>query len=1098
METIFGQVHNLKFEHIGIREGLSNSKVRGIIQDRHGFMWFGTQDGLNKYDGYKFTVYKNIPNDSTSLSHNGLREIMEDRQGNIWVATWGGGVNVFNPATEHFTQYKHDKDNPHSLSDDFVYAIFEDHQGGIWIGTDKGGLNLFDSANDTFIHFKADRNDPNSLGDNQVRDIFEDSKRNLWIATSYGGLNLYDRQKKTFKKFIHDPSDPKSIASNSIRAVIEDAKGNLWVGTYGEGLDLFIRDREEFLHSKHDPLNANSLAHNAVQYLAEDGEGNIWVGTENGGLSIYNPAANVFANYAHDDIDRGSISDNSIYAIFKDMQGNMWVGTYNDAINLVNKDAKFIHYRRTSSPYSLSNNLVVCIFEEVDGNLLVGTDGGGLNRFDKKTGKFTHFRHKDGDLNTICGDHVLSAMEDSKGNIWVGTWGQGVTMFNPETNIYKHFKHDEADPTTITSNNVWKIYEDSEQNIWIGTYGGGLNLYEPRKGTFTHLGADPDDPESISVNTIYTIKEDSRGYLWVGTDGGGLNRLDKNTGKFKRYLHDPLKNSLSHNRVVGIHEDRDGDLWIATSQGLSCFDPEKENFVVYEEKDGLPSDAILGILEDVEGNLWMSTNKGVSKFNKATKEFKNFTTADGLQSGDQSPAHCKSRSGAMYFGGKGGFNEFYPEKIKASAFDPPLVFTGFEIFNKQVPISSPLSANAILTQPISQTKEIALSYKHSVFSIRFASLNYVNAEGRQYAYMLEGFDNDWNGISATHYATYTNLDPGEYTFKVKALNGNGIWSVNTAELKITITPPYWKTWWFRGLGIFFVTGFALGLYSYRFNRIKAQKKELEKQVEERTSELKAQGRVLEELYTDVKDSIRAAQVIQNSILPSSMLVKKHLPESFIFNKPKDVVSGDFYWLDEKDGQIIIAAADCTGHGVSGAFMSINGYHLLNKAVYSNHHLSASTILDHLNEDIIEDLKSEEHLNGMDIGLCIINREAMIMQYAGALSPLYIVRDGEIIQVKGDPFTIGFVLKGKVRKFTNHYIEIRKGDMIYMFSDGYADQLGGTDTNTKFSYKRFRELLVTVSNECPDKQLGYLDSRISEWMGDRGQLDDILVIGFRIV
>lgn len=1093
--TSSGQLLHLKFEHIGVKEGLSNSKVRGILQDRYGFMWFATQDGLNRYDGYGFTVYKNNPDDPGSLSHNGLREIIEDSRGNIWIATWGGGVNVFNQNTQQFTRFTHDKNDSHSISDDFVFCLLEDHEGTIWIGTDKGGLNRYDPQTKGFTSFTHDKNNPHSIGDNQVRDIFEDKQHNLWIATEFGGLNLFDRKNNTFRRFVHNPSDSRSIGSNSIRSVIEDKNGNLWVGTYGEGLDLFIRSREEFVHFNKDPKNENSLVHNAVQYLRADRDGNLWIGTENGGISVLDPINRNFYNYAHDDIDKESISDNSIYAIIEDIQGNIWIGTYNDGVNLVNKDHKFIHYRRSSSPHSLSNNLVACMAEDSKGNLLIGTDGGGLNKLDKKTGRFIHYSHEEGNTNTICGNHVLSTMEDSDGNIWVGTWGRGVTKFNPEKNIYEHFRHDPSNGASLSSNNVWKVFEDREGNIWIGTYGGGLNLYNKHNDTFTHLGTDPNDPESISTNTIYTITEDRTGNLWIGTDGGGMNRLDKKTGQFKRYMHDPVRNSLSHNRVVCIREDRKGNLWIGTSQGLNFFDVHKNQFTVYEEKDGLPSDAILGILEDNAGNLWISTNKGVSKFELERKKFINFTTADGLQSGDQSFAHCKSRTGAMYFGGKGGFNEFFPDKIILKSFDPPLVLTGFEIFNRPIQVSE--KPGSLLSRPISQTKEIVLSHKHSVFSIRFASLNYTKPENKQYSYILEGFNEDWNSMSPAYVATYTNLNPGRYTFRVRALDNDGNWSKNSASLQIIITPPYWKTWWFRTSAIIVVMSIVLAVYTRRINSIKEQKKELQKLVDERTGELKNKSDELEVLYTEVKDSIRAAQVIQNSILPTNELMKKYFPQSFILNKPKDVVSGDFYWFDEKEGQIIIAAADCTGHGVSGAFMSINGYHLLNKAVYNNRELVASGILDRLNADIIEDLHSDEHMNGMDIGLCIVNPQSMIMQYAGAVSPLYLVRNRELMQIKGDPFTIGLVIKGQVKQFTNHQLSIQKGDMIYMFSDGFPDQIGGVEEN-KFSYQKFRELLVSISEDPADIQLQKLENEFVQWLGSNEQLDDILVIGFKIV
>lgn len=1088
--TAYGQAGTLKFKHIGIRNGLSHSNVRGILQDRQGFMWFSTDDGLDKYDGYKFTVYKNDPNDSASLSHNGLWRIIEDRNGNIWIATWGGGLDMFDWRTERFTHYRHNPNDSTSISDDFIYCVFEDHEGNIWVGTKENGLSVLDVETKKFTHFKHDKDDSSSLSDSEIRDIWEDEQQNIWVATGYGGVNVFNRKTNTFRRLMHDPSNPKSLASNSVRAILYDSRGNLWFGTYGEGLELYIPERNEFRHFKHDPDNSNSVAHNAIQCLKEDDDGNLWIGTENGGISIFNPVTNMFTNYRHDVIDRGSVNDNSIYTLFKDSRGNMWVGTFNDGVNFINKDETIIHYRHTSSDNSLSDNLVVCIHEDSNDNLWIGTDGGGLNKLDRKTGRFTHYKHERGNANSICGDYVLSVIEDHDGNIWVGTWGSGITVFNPENNTYRHFKNDPEDPASLGSNNIWKIFQDREKNIWIGTYGNGLDLYNPASGNFTHFTSDPGDPATLSVNTIYLITEDSRGLIWIGTDGGGLNRFDKKTKKFKRYTHDPARTSLSHNRVLGLCEDRHGNLWIGTHQGLNYLNPETEEFTTYGTKEGLPGEMILGILEDANGNIWAGTNKGLIKLNPETRQVEVFTEADGLQPGDLSQASCKSRNGAMYIGGKTGFSEFFPEKMISSDYEPPLVLTGFEIFNRPVPVSLSTHANSILTQPISKTREIVLSHKHSVFSIQFASLNYTNPDRKLYSYTLEGFDQEWNHVSPVHSATYTNLDPGNYVFKVKAVNRSGNLSAHTTELRIVIRPPFWKTWWFRMVAVLSVGGLVLGWYAYRYNLIREQKRELEKLVKERTNEL-------QELYTEMKDSILAAEVIQNSILPPEEIIRQYLPHSFVLNKPKDVVSGDFYWFDVKDGKIIIAAADCTGHGVSGAFMTINGYHLLNQMIHNGSEVIASQVLDHLNEAVIKNIQGDRHQNGMDIALCIIDKERMTLQYSGAACPLYILRNQELIQIKADPFTIGLAVKGKVKKYTNHEIPIQPDDMFYIFSDGYADQIGGPD-DKKFSYRRFRELLLSNGSAAAAFQKELLSETITQWLDGKEQLDDILVIGFKVV
>ncbi|HYG39570.1 MAG TPA: two-component regulator propeller domain-containing protein [Cytophagales bacterium] len=1112
--SVYSQKHNLKFKHIGTDQGLSHSNVIRILQDSEGFMWFATRDGLNKYDGYNFTIYKNNPNDPHSLSINNTKRIIEDKEGYLWVTTWGGGINKFDKEKESFTQYRHDENNPNSLSDDFVHSVLEDHKGNLWLGTDVGGLNLFDRKTNKFTHYINDPNDSTSISNNKIRDIFEDSNHNLWIATE-NGLNLFDREKKTFKRFKNNPSDPNSLSNNHIRVVFEDSHKNLWIGSYGGGLELFDYPKGKFTHFKNDPKNSNTLPNNQVIHMAEDDEGYLWVGLENGGLSIFNPLTKEFNNYLQDELDEGSLSNNSIYTIYKDKKGNMWVGTFNDGLNFVSKDVKFKHYRHNSSPRSLSHNLVLCIYEDSKNNLWVSTDGGGLNLMDRKKGEFTHFKHEEGNPNSICGNYVISITEDGEGNIWLGTWGDGVTVFNPEKKTYKHFKNNPKDPNSLGSNNIWKVFTDKEKNVWIGTYGKGLELFDKKNNSFIHFTSDLNDPTTVSYNNIFNIFEDSKGYLWISTDGGGLNKFDKKTQKFKRYTHSKEKHSLSHNTAGAILEDTLGNLWIGTDEGLDYLNTKTDKIISYHSRDGLPNDVIYGILDDEKGNLWISTNHGLSKFNPSSKTFKNFSSADGLQSNEfKRHAFCKSSSGILYFGGKNGFNEFHPDSVVSDSFDPPLVLTGFYIFNKPVPVATS-NGDFSLPGSITKTKEITLSYDQSVFSLQFASLNYTVPEKKQYSYKLEGFDKEWHEVGATRTATYTNLDPGSYTFRVRGLNNGGNWSKNEIALKINIEPPFWKTLWFKLILGFSIASLSVVIFNLRVNAIRKQKQELEQQVKIRTLELEeannelvtqkeeieSQREYIQDIYNETKDSILAAQEIQMSILPSENYIKKHLPESFVLNKPKDVVSGDFYWFDIIDGKIVIAVVDCTGHGVSGAFMSLLAHNLLNQTIYGETDLIASEVLDKLNTGLIKELhqKNEDSKirDGMDIALCIIDKNQNSIQYAGANIPLYLLRNKELIEIKADRFPIGFSVRGKIKKYTNHHVDLQEGDTIYLFSDGYVDQIGGESGDEKFMYPRFRELLVKNGDKNLNQQLKALDENFEKWKMNVEQLDDIMVIGFKV-
>jgi signal transduction histidine kinase/ligand-binding sensor domain-containing protein/DNA-binding response OmpR family regulator len=826
---VFSQRQNLKFDHLDLSNGLSQNNVISIMQDSRGFMWFGTREGLNKYDGYKFKVYLKAVKNKGGNSNNSIMKMMEDKQGNIWVATRGDGLRMLDRKKDTLVDFKVDEFN------DLLTDIFEDSEGNLWLGTDKAGLCLFDRKSKKFTYFAHHADDPKSISDNYVTTIFEDSKHNLWVGTGTG-LNLMDRKTKTFKCFAHDEKNNKSISNGTVRVIFEDRSKRLWIGG-NEGLNLMDRSTGEFKVFKN-KTNRNSLPNDYIMGIQEDEKGYLWIGTQNGGLSLMDPKKEIFYNYEFEPGNNSSLSDNSIYSIYKDTQGNMWIGTFSHGINIVSVAVNTFNHYKSNLSNSLSNNSVLSFFEDKKNNLWISTDGGGINLFDRTNGQFTHYKHENGNKNSIGGNFVLKVTGDSYGNLWLGTWANGVTVFNKEKNTFKHFKNDPNDSTSLSSNNILTLFEDSQKNIWIGAFTGGLNLYNPKENNFTRYTTILNSQSNLIVSGINSIFEDSKGRLWIGTEGAGLCLFDKKTKTLSSFVYQENVNSISSNNILTIFEDSNKKLWIGTRGGLNLFDPEEKKFTNFHKENGLPGEQVPGILEDAHENLWLSTNNGISRFNIKNKSFKNFGVADGLQSIDFTRnAFCKSRSGAMYFGGPNGFNEFYPDSIKEKVYDPPLVLTGFDLFNKPVSISDDPGKESLLKNNITETKEITLSYKESVFSFGFATLNYVLQEKKQYAYIMENFDKDWNYVGTTHSATYTNLDPGSYTFKVKGLNNQGIWSAKTITLKLTITPPFWSTWWFRLLVIIFVVGSACMFYFIRITTVKVQKVYLEQQVKERTESL---------------------------------------------------------------------------------------------------------------------------------------------------------------------------------------------------------------------------------------------------------------------
>jgi signal transduction histidine kinase/ligand-binding sensor domain-containing protein/DNA-binding response OmpR family regulator len=828
----FGQIEGLKLKHIGTDAGLSQTNVTCVLQDKRGFMWFGTRDGLNKYDGYNFTIYKNQDGDKHSISNNFVTTLLEDRNGDIWVGTWGGGVDRYDRKKKTFTLVDS------AFANSFVNQLLQDSQGNIWVCTDGEGLYKVDPVTGKHKCFYATTRNPAGLADIDIYTIYEDSRHEYWVGTANGGLFHFDGTNDRFTRYSHNNTDTSSLCSNAVKAIHEDANHRLWIGTLGGGLDLMTDRKGSFKHF-FSGKPAGRLKENMIKTLAEDGAGNLWVGTDNGGLVIIGPSGNNYRIYYQDDIDNNSLSNNSIDCIYKDRQGNMWLGTYGNGANLFAKDNdNFMHYRHSTDPGSLSNNNVLDILEDSRNNLWVGTDGGGLDLLDRRTGKFRHFTNDPTKPGGFSGNYVLTLKEDHKGNLWAGTWGGGITVIDPSISRFTVYKNIPGDPSSLALNNVYDLTCDNAGRIWVGTYGQGLDRFDEAHHRFIHHRHDPADDNSISSDRVHALLVDRKDVLWVGTYDGGLDRMDPKTGKFTHYRHDSRAASLTSNSINCLFEDSTGDLWIGTSEGLNRLNPATGQITNYTVRDGLPGSVIYGVLQDDKGFFWVSTNKGLAKFNPIQRQVHTFTADDGLQSNDfKAHAAFKGRSGRMYFGGVNGFNAFYPDSIKATAVDPPLVITGFQIFNKDVPVSSDDKHPSPLTADISETTELNLDYSNSVITFEFASLNYTEPNSRQYRYRLEGFDKDWTYTSSKRAVTYTNLDPGTYTFVVSAMKGDGDWMTNPTTLTLTIVPPYWLTTWFRILVVVTLAAIVLLVHGLRLRSMRHHRRQLQLQVRERTAQL---------------------------------------------------------------------------------------------------------------------------------------------------------------------------------------------------------------------------------------------------------------------
>lgn len=779
---------NLKFKHIGIDEGLSNSTIECIIQDHRGFLWFGTRDGLNKYDGEQITVFKSSK-EPASLSDNFIRHIYEDKHKKLWIGT-SNGLNRFDPETNSFKRYKTGNataaGNP--LGNNNITAI-EEHESGLWIATSAGLLNLRNDQANTVRHFNQRSNG-----------LHTDKKGNLWIATD-SGLYKLDKKTSSFTRI-------KGLSNYTLRVIAEAADGTLWLGTEEQGMIAYQPSDNTIKVYKHDYTNSNSLGSDLVRAIIVDQKNNLWIGGINGGLDHFNPQTKTFKNYQNEPGNGTSLSQRTVSALFLDRQDNLWVGTHRGGINLYTPGSeRFRLVQQELNKNSLSYNDVKAFYEDEQENLWIGTDGGGLNFYDKASRRFKSYKFDPFRPESLGSNAVLNITEDRSKQLWIGTWAGGLNLMNRQSGTFRRFLNNPADPSSISSNYVQKTFEDSKGNLWVGTYYGGLNLMDRSNHKFSRLinGA---KHTKISGKNIISINEDPQQNLWIGTDDGGLNAYNLNTKVFKHYfLNEEKRPDL---RVIFI--DSKKRLWIGQS-GLYLFNPSKDSFSLYTTKAGLSSDFIKGITEDDQGNFWISSSRGLTKFNPETLKSSSYNKADGLQGLEfEANAFLKTKKGEMYFGGVNGFNSFYPEEIKTNSFIPPVYLTEFQIFNNRM---LPGAKDSPLDKDISFSKHMQLSHKQSTFSFSFAALNYTAPENNKYAYKLEGFDKDWNYAGNTKKASYTNLDPGDYVFRVKASNNDNNWNAAGTAVSIHISPPFWATWWFRLLIAAIVLGIAYALLSFK-------------------------------------------------------------------------------------------------------------------------------------------------------------------------------------------------------------------------------------------------------------------------------------------
>jgi diguanylate cyclase (GGDEF)-like protein len=843
--------HPMRFDHITLADGLSQSTVLAVLQDSKGLLWIGTENGLNRYNGYEFETFKRERGNPDSLSSDFIFDIEEDRAGNLWIATNGGGLVKFDRATNRFATFRHDPAKSNSISSNIVRRILIDAKGIIWIGTRGAGLDRLDPGSGVFSRFQFGNGDE---APNNIYALFQDSTGILWAGGDHGLTRLSTETNEVFT-YAHDPDASDSLAKHSVRAIAEDANGVLWVGSDGGGIARLSANDEAFEHFVHSEDDAATLSSNRVSTLFKDSDGRLWAGTTRG-LNLVDHSSGAAARYAHDSADASSLGGDDVTTIYEDRGGLLWVGTKTQGLNKWNprtwsygfEPAKEI----TASAERQPN--VTSFVEDDAGTLWVGTFGDGLNAMDRASGDIVRYRNEPSSAHRIGDDRVMSLMRDRKGRIWVGTMTAGISRLDPRSGENRVFTYDPSDEASLSANGVMTMYEDSAGRVWIGTFGGGVSRFDPATEQFTRFNADAKNPASLSSDRITSFAEDQTGQIWIGTEGGGLNLFNPTTEVFYHFGHDPEDpKTLAADTVYSINVDAAGTVWVGTHGGGldrvvgDVRKPSELHFANVSQYEGLSNDVVYGVQFDNTGWLWMSTNYGISRLDPESGEIRNLHRKDGLQSEEFNfGAHYRSADGELFFGGHNGFNAFRPEEIQVNATVPLIALTGF--FNANDPSRSGLPG---------EDETVEISWKDDNVAFEFAALDFAAPEQNRYMYKLEGFDRDWIDLGNRRRVTYTDLDDGRYLLRVKAANSEGVWNEAGYAIPVSVSAAPWDTWWaYLGYAVLAV---QLAAFLWLGHRRKIQREEkysrrLEHEVDERTDKLLEKNKQLRHLNQALQES----------------------------------------------------------------------------------------------------------------------------------------------------------------------------------------------------------------------------------------------------
>lgn len=863
----FSQSEEIIFQRLTVKDGLSHNNVYTILQDNDGYMWFGTQDGLSKYDGYKFSIFRHNPNDSNSISTSNFGKIYQDKEGIFWFGTYGGGLDKYDPKTNLFTHYSNDPENPFSISMDQIYCIYEDSKEFLWIGTSRGGINKLNKANNTFTRFEHIPDDLLSLSHVRANCICETEDGTIWIGTE-NGLNKFNGESDTFQHYFHDPNNLNSISSNDIKDLLADKEGNIWIATKTGGLNKYNPKNDTYVHYKHNPSNPKSISDNYIERIFIDSYYQLWIGTHYGGLNKFDSNTNEFISYRYDPKNINSIGSNRIEYIYEDNSHNLWIATRGGGINRIDLKPKKIK-TITYDPEiinGLSHPNIMATETDSKHNIWIGTDGGGLSKYNLLSKSFEHFRHSNEDLNSISTNRVWSILAEDDSVVWAGTYLGGLNRLEFKNGQCKidRFRYNPNDSITISSDQINSILKDNSGNIWFATSNGLCKLIKESDSSiysFQRYYYVKKSSYSFVDNYVAFIFQDSKDRIWVGSHERGLALFDPKIGKFTYYSATDNDNSeIKHKLgIVSIIEFKEDILLLGTEEtGLVEFDINKSTFSSHPINYHIKSKMVNGLVTDDKGLLWITTGQELINYNPETHEILTFTQDDGLISaGFNRNSITKCKEGNIYVGSTSSLIFFDPSKIEPNKFKPNVVITDFRIATKSIWGEGLLSNKKFM----SSNKEIILNRKDYMISIEFAALDYTSPKENKYKYMLEGLDKTWVNASENRTATYTTLPPGEYIFKVMGSNNDNIWNENPTLLKIKVLPPFWKKPWFIITEILLLLFIVLFYVRWKTNSLVREKRRLEIKIKKRTQKIQKQNAELEKLSIVASKTDNAVYII---------------------------------------------------------------------------------------------------------------------------------------------------------------------------------------------------------------------------------------------